>query len=142
MRIQKSSSQKCIPFDPSLNLFSTSFLSCKTAQKQPPTGETKPAYRGENSKNRLLKTGCSIFAHFGLGFSLVVSGSGLMEVSHLRSKVTKSCNRKSRKAFRKRSRKSSSERGTRERWSQRLPERFLNTKPWLQDLGLGTDFEV
>ena len=47
---------------------------------------------------------------------------------HLRSKIKKICNRKSRKAFRKRSRKSSSQRRTRENWVRRHSRTFSEQK--------------
>ena len=75
------------------------------------------------------------YSYWSLGF-----GAKTTEVSHLRSKIKKTSYRKSRKAFRKRSRKSSSQRRTRERWGFRLPERFLNKKPWPHDLGFWVDF--
>ena len=86
-----------------------------------------------------------MISDFGVDFEawlLVLLGFGAKttEVSHLRSKIKKTSIRKSRNAFRKWSRKSSSQRRTRENWGFRLPERFLDKKPWPHDLGFSDRF--
>ena len=75
-----------------------------------------------------------MISDFGVDFEawlLVLLGFGAKttEVSHLRSKIKKTSYRKSRKAFRKRSRKTSSERRTRENRGFRLSSTFSEQKP-------------